>query len=88
MSANSAKHGLKRWVSVPLAFKLDHLKPVEQLIKNFPLLTFLFMSANSPTNGLKIRVSVPQVFKLDHMKPVGQLLKILSTFDFFIIECQ
>ena len=83
-SPNSRK-GLDRGVSVPGAFKLDHLHPVKQILfsKFYNFFTFvleansyyprglIMRKGNSPNFriGLDRGVSVPGAFKLDHLHP-------------------
>ena len=85
-------------VSVPGAFKLDHLQPVKPILfskfNNF--LTFILEAnsyyprglimrkENSPNsrNGLDRGVCVPGAFKLDHLQPVKPIL-FFKFYNFF-----
>ena len=77
MSANSSTNGLKRWVLVLLAFKLDHLKPVEELLNNLPTFDFHILECKyihkcSEELGFS---AVPLAFQLHHLKLVHQMLQ-------------
>ena len=77
-------------VSVPGAFKLDHLQPVKPILfsKFYNFFTFILGGqfllprglimgkGNSPNsrNGLDRGFSVPGSFKLDHLHPVKSIL--------------
>ena len=86
----NSRIGLDRGVSVPGAFKLDHLHPVKPILfsKFYNFFTFI-LEANSyyprrlimrkgnssnSRNGLDRRVWVHGAFKLDHLQPVEPLL--------------
>ena len=86
----NSKIGWYRGVSVPGAFKLDHLHPVKPILfsKFYNFFTFILgansyyprglimRKANSPNsrNGQDRGVSVPGAFKLDHFHPVKPIL--------------
>ena len=86
----NSRNGLDRGVSVPGAFKLDHLHPVKPILfpKFYNFFTFILKAnsyypsglimrkGNSPNsrNGWYTEVWVPGAFKLDHLKPVEQIL--------------
>ena len=81
----NSRNGLDRGVSVPGAFKLDHLHPVKPILfsKFYNFFTFI-LEANSyyprglirrkgnshnSRNGPDRGVCVPGAFKLDHLQP-------------------
>ena len=84
------RNGLDRGVSVPGAFKLDHLHPVKPILfsKFYNFFTFILEAnsyyprglimrkGNSPNsrNGLDRGVWLPGAFKLDHLQPVKPIL--------------
>ena len=86
----NSRNGLNRGVSVPGAFKLDHLHPVKPILfsKFYNFFTFILEAnsyyprglimrkGNSPNsrNGLERGVLVPGAFKLDHLHPVQPIL--------------
>ena len=85
-NSHNIRNGLDRGVSVPGAFKLDHLHPVEPISfsKFYNFFTFILEAnsyyprglimrkGNSPNsrNGLDAGVSVLGAFNLDHLHPV------------------
>ena len=86
-NSHNSRNGLDRGVSVPGAFKLDHLHPVNQFY--FPNFTTFSLSywrpiLITPESGrLKMGkwnspilsgISVAGAFKLEHLQPVEPIL--------------
>ena len=96
----NSRNGLDREVSVPGAFKLDHLQPVKPILflKFSKFCTFILgaisyyprrpimRKGNSPNsrNGLDRGVWVPGAFKLDHLHPVEPIL-FSKFYNFFTL---
>ena len=86
----NSRNGLDRGVSVPGAFKLDHLHPVKPILfsKFYNFFTFILGANSYYPRGLIMRkgkspnfqygsdrgVSVPGAFKLDHLQPFEPIL--------------
>ena len=91
-------NGLDRGVSVPGAFKLDHLQPVEPILfsKFYNFSTFILEANSYYPRGLIMRkgkspnfrigldrgVLVPGAFKLDHLHPVKTII-FSNFYNFF-----
>ena len=89
-NSSNARNGLDRGVSVPGAFKLDHLHPVKPILfsKFYNFFTFILEAnsyyprglilrkGNSPNskNGCDRGVWVPGAFELDHLQPAKPIL--------------
>ena len=88
-NSHNSRNGLDRGVSVPGAFKLDHLHPVKPILfsKFYNFCPFILEAnsycptglimrkGNSPNqrNGQDGEVCVPGAFNVDHLQPFAHL---------------